>query len=1289
SSVRSEAAKVLGNLGNKEAIPALENLLSHTSETIEVVIDEEPLYCSYGYNTTYGTEPNPEYQVISEALKKLRRSASNRPIKLLIFDMDLTLYDSKELPKENTEIGYRFAQGKLDVSIEEIKATKARLNSITGMLREYGLDLNEYYEYLGQNIDPGKYLKADLALRELLIKLSGEYHLAVVTNNGTLFAKKTLAALGIADLFEFVMTQQIAGIGKPNPGIFKITCEHFGVQPEEAVSIGDRQDIDIDAAAKIGMPGILVADPQDLINNLETKVNQLLLSSKSGDKKGLVIADSVSLEQAYEKIWQATTDLVARGQAPQPLQNKDFYNIACVVPVSEFPEEMIKELERIKAELRSDYPELEFVTRAELHLSIFDIPIADPEASALKFTPEWIEQFKQKVASQVKSGELKVTFKGVSLGPDGGIFLQGHVEDNGIFDLRKYLTQQYIGPLTRTPLVHMTLARLVQPVTPARFSGLYETIRQYRELALGEMAVSNFSIFECYDKFGARRGVPVAIELPSVSLGEEIKDDQGATQAIILKKNARGVTSADLPMQVEIRKAMASEIIELSGPAQHVVYVESGKVRALASNTIINKEIVLFGGDVITTFTGYRFIAQENSLLTIVTQTAALTVKNDRKAEVSEIAEVVRDDRGQLMALVLRGANEFEKFTVVTNPEFALGIGTKSPKQGEIGKPHIHNPPERPQAELLITVRGGIRAVLYNSRQEKVSEVILEAGDKIMNLSGHNVEFIGADNKLIEIAQGPYLGPDKAKIFFDDPSDQPWSKRDNRTSARTRTDKITPIAEEFNAAFSGVNLNEFALVDSNYTKEAVKALDRIGENESARFLEMLASTGHVRAPPQELLDSNPLLKDIFERVFGVVYLDAQGQLWIFIAPDLLSPNNPETIATFVHESIEAYLRNRGLSPVEAHLSAEIIELAGRTGLNLLADNLTSAVITQEDHLAMIKLLLELNQGALFEKWDVPGVNDDRKIIFLNQLIEVDNGYSGGLKSYVVNAKKLLAASSRGENPFAGYVPAIPQGIEIGDIDADFHNFENIGLNAANKLSIVLVAGGLGERLGYDGIKVAIPLALADGFTYLESDIRNIVALQNKSNRLNSKKLNIPFVIMTSNDTHQKTLELLSALGYQEDRAQADIIKGKFVWASGENIITIVKQGAVPALIDNNASFCLEAEDPYRLETKPHGHGDVHMLLYSNGLVDTWLKEGRTHTAFIQDTNGQVFNAILAVLGISIQHNIALNLVTAPRDPGEKVGAITRLENKEKGLAVVCNVEYNQLDPLLKATVNPA
>jgi hypothetical protein len=44
------------------------------------------------------------------------------------------------------------------------------------------------------------------------------------------------------------------------------------------------------------------------------------------------------------------------------------------------------------------------------------------------------------------------------------------------------------------------------------------------------------------------------------------------------------------------------------------------------------------------------------------------------------------------------------------------------------------------------------------------------------------------------------------------------------------------------------------------------------------------------------------------------------------------------------------------------------------------------------------------------------------------------------------------------------------------------------------------------------------------------------------------------------------------------------------------------QEKVACLSDNDAHLALDPKDPFSVQTKPHGHGDVHMLLHSSGLA---------------------------------------------------------------------------------------
>jgi hypothetical protein len=56
----------------------------------------------------------------------------------------------------------------------------------------------------------------------------------------------------------------------------------------------------------------------------------------------------------------------------------------------------------------------------------------------------------------------------------------------------------------------------------------------------------------------------------------------------------------------------------------------------------------------------------------------------------------------------------------------------------------------------------------------------------------------------------------------------------------------------------------------------------------------------------------------------------------------------------------------------------------------------------------------------------------------------------------------------GRNAFDGYTPSVPEGERLDFGSGRFLQLEGQGLAAAGRAAFVLVAGGLGERLGYQG-----------------------------------------------------------------------------------------------------------------------------------------------------------------------------------------------------------------------------
>ena len=165
---------------------------------------------------------------------------------------------------------------------------------------------------------------------------------------------------------------------------------------------------------------------------------------------------------------------------------------------------------------------------------------------------------------------------------------------------------------------------------------------------------------------------------------------------------------------------------------------------------------------------------------------------------------------------------------------------------------------------------------------------------------------------------------------------------------------------------------------------------------------------------------------------------------------------------------------------------------------------------------------------------------------------------------------------------SGFVPHQPDKVDLTNFDATYDHYENIGKNHFDKTAFVLVAGGLGERLGYSGIKLDIPVEVTETTSYLEHYAANLKAMEA---RMENPKP-VPFVIMTSEDTNAKTLISLEENNY---------------FGLKKEQVHILKQELVPSIADNNGKLSLKAK--YEIALKPHGHGDIHMLLYTSGIAE--------------------------------------------------------------------------------------
>lgn len=316
-----------------------------------------------------------------------------------------------------------------------------------------------------------------------------------------------------------------------------------------------------------------------------------------------------------------------------------------------------------------------------------------------------------------------------------------------------------------------------------------------------------------------------------------------------------------------------------------------------------------------------------------------------------------------------------------------------------------------------------------------------------------------------------------------------------------------------------------------------------------------------------------------------------------------------------------------------------------------AENL--AILSQRGRAALERLIEFDQDGAqshVYGNWPAPGNDDDGKQKLTEQLADLDASYPGGLSAYLRKAQTLLKESADGVNPFAEYKAVVPEGESLkydGKGTMDFSDAEQLGVEAMAGVAFCLVAGGLGERLGYSGIKLSLETNLCSNECYLEVYVKYILAMQYLARQKTGRDdLVIPLVIMTSGDTDPMTRLLL------KDNDDFGMQPGQ---------IRIVMQEKVAALKDGNAGLALDDDDRWSVQTKPHGHGDVHHLLYREGIVDEWEKQGKTHVVFLQDTNALVINSVIPAVGVSVARGFHMNSICIPRLAGEAAGAIARLE----------------------------
>jgi UDP-N-acetylglucosamine/UDP-N-acetylgalactosamine diphosphorylase len=212
--------------------------------------------------------------------------------------------------------------------------------------------------------------------------------------------------------------------------------------------------------------------------------------------------------------------------------------------------------------------------------------------------------------------------------------------------------------------------------------------------------------------------------------------------------------------------------------------------------------------------------------------------------------------------------------------------------------------------------------------------------------------------------------------------------------------------------------------------------------------------------------------------------------------------------------------------------------------------------------------------------------------------------------------------------------------------------------AAGEVGIVLVAGGAGTRLGFDGPKGTFPIGPVSRASLFQIHAEKIVAEGKRHGRP------LPTYVMTSPENHAATVEFFES----NDRFGLDHVR-------------FFVQGQMPA-VDRVRGKILLAERG-QLALSPDGHGGTLAALAAAGpdgassCLDEMRQRGIQTLFYFQVDNPLVQIADPAFIGLHRQAGAEMSFKVVERlSPDEKLGAVVTVGGRPQV------IEYSDLPPEL-------
>ncbi len=215
-------------------------------------------------------------------------------------------------------------------------------------------------------------------------------------------------------------------------------------------------------------------------------------------------------------------------------------------------------------------------------------------------------------------------------------------------------------------------------------------------------------------------------------------------------------------------------------------------------------------------------------------------------------------------------------------------------------------------------------------------------------------------------------------------------------------------------------------------------------------------------------------------------------------------------------------------------------------------------------------------------------------------------------------------------------------LEISEIEANRAEYEAVGIEAlkAEKVGAVLLAGGQGTRLGFDGPKGTYPIGVNRELYIFECLINNMMDVVKRTGAW------IPLYIMTSEKNNDATVSFFKEHNY---------------FGYDPAHVRFFIQEMAPS-VDYTGKIYLEAKD--RISLSPNGNGGWFTSLVKAGYLDQMKADGiEWLTVFAVDNVCQRINDP-AFVGATIASGRECGAkVVAKANPTEKIGVLCLEDGK--------------------------